>query len=197
MQLARDSHALDLLCANRAPRAFPALVLQPGEHLVERRRQRSHVRIAALDRHPLPRLERIDAAHEVDQTLQRRERPPQEQQIGEQRHDHRADEDDQLGDSDRRTDGRRRDDVERVRPDQDRCVDEKRPPSERSPRHVTLPGLAATALGHDVAMHSIAHAAHTLNAPRVAMKMRSRPRVLAPRRNHHGGCRSSTESTAT
>ena len=86
MQLARDPLSLILLGQERPASALAALVLEPVEHLVERLGQRDDVRVAD-QLGPHIGSQRVLAAHRVGELVERRERRPQQRQVGdEQRH---------------------------------------------------------------------------------------------------------------
>ena len=82
MQLARQPPALGLLGADGAPGAVTAFGLQPLEHLVERLGQLAHVLRRRPGLQARPGGERVDGAHEPGQALQRRERAPDEHEVG-------------------------------------------------------------------------------------------------------------------
>ena len=73
-----------LLRVERAARAVAALVLEPVEHLVERVAQLGDLGRLALDLDPLAGRERVDAAHQRGQPLERAEHAPQREQVDRQ-----------------------------------------------------------------------------------------------------------------
>ena len=76
MQLARHALALSLLHQQRLASAFAPFGLEAIEHVIERARQRRHVRVTRdLGSHA--GCERVLAAHRLGQLVERRERRPQ------------------------------------------------------------------------------------------------------------------------
>ena len=84
VQLARDPLSLGLLHHQRAVRAVAPLGLQAIEHVVERPRQRGHVRLT-VERARVARRERVVPAHRLGELVERPERRPEEEQVDRQR----------------------------------------------------------------------------------------------------------------
>ena len=88
VQLARHPPPLLLLRVERAAGAVAALALEPVEHVVERVAELGDLGRLALDLDPLPGGERVDAAHQRGQALERAEHAPQREQVdGQHRRD--------------------------------------------------------------------------------------------------------------
>ena len=79
-----------LLRVERAAGAVAALALEPVEHVVEREAELGDLGGLALDLDPLAGSERVDAAHQRGQLLERAEHAPQREQVDGQ---HRGDAD--------------------------------------------------------------------------------------------------------
>ena len=90
VQLARHPPPLVLLRVERAARAVAALALEPVEHVVEREAELGDLGGLALELDPLAGRERVDAAHQRGQLLERAEHAPQREQVDGQ---HRGDAD--------------------------------------------------------------------------------------------------------
>jgi hypothetical protein len=123
------SHAapLALLGAQRVAGALPALGLQPLEHLVERQRQFDDLGFGAVDGDAPARLEQVDGAHQLGEAHQRRERPPEENEVHQQDHRQPGQQQHRLGDDDRAADRRRRQDQHQHRDQEHHAVHEEHP----------------------------------------------------------------------
>ena len=131
VQLARHPAPLLLLGVERAAAAVAALALEPVEHVVERVAQLGHLGRLAFDHDPPSGRERVHAAHQRGQLLERAEHAPQREQVD---GEHERDTDPQhrhLAALDPRADGRGRQREHRDGGDQDSGVDGEHAPEER------------------------------------------------------------------
>ena len=106
VEVARDPQSLRLLGCQCAAAALATLSLQSVEHLIEGGDRLGHLGAALLDQ-SLPGLQQVDRSHPLDQPLDGRQRPSQQQKVGDEHRDQADDEVERLDNRERRMNGPR------------------------------------------------------------------------------------------
>jgi hypothetical protein len=134
VQLAGDAQALLLLRGQGTPSAAAAFLLEAIEHGVERLDEGRDLGVGVVDPgEPTSRIERVDRTHQSGELLQGGERPPQQEEGGDQHRDHRAHDESKLPERDRCADRDRREDEQKGSDDQDDGVGKEQPQQQRTP----------------------------------------------------------------